>query len=421
MQVLKKIVLFFLLLGVWGCNNRLTDNRIDVSDQKYDIVDYDTINYSMRQENALNVGVLLPLSGKAATIGQGMQNAMFMATDDLKNNHLVLKFYDTKSTEEGAQEAAKKAIYEGAELILGPLMGEEVESISQIALSADIPVVSFTTSPQVLKKGIYSIGLLQAEQIDRAVSYASSKGRNRLVMLVPNNNSGLNIVKAALQSSNANGVSLKKVAFYNPNTVDFSSTVRQVAEGKDFDTVLVADGGNSLKSIASMFAYNDIMYPDVLFMGTAAWDGTNLSRETILYHGVYPMVSKGYGNSYFSDKYKETFGEQPKPVYSFAYDSVLLASVLSTKNKDDLNGGITTKGGFIGVNGLFKILPTGQSKHSLEMLEVTKDGPQVVSAADKRLSETPANDVDIRYMTYEQMPKFYGKSSAEVLSWLNNN
>lgn len=421
MQVLKKIVLFFLLLGVWGCNNRLTDNRIDVSDQRYDIVDYDTINYSMRKENALNVGVLLPLSGKAATIGQGMQNAMFMATDDLKNDHLVLKFYDTKSTEEGAQEAARKAIYEGAELILGPLMGEEVSSISQIALSADIPVVSFTTSPQVLQKGIYSIGLLNSEQIDRAVSYAASKGRHKLVMLVPNNNSGLNIVKAAMLSSNANGVSLKKVAFYNPNTVDFSSIVRNVSAGKDFDSVLVADGGNSLKSIASMFAYNDIMYPDVLFMGTAAWDGTNLSKETILYHSVYPMVSKGYGNSYFSDKYKETFGEQPKPVYSFAYDSVLLASVLSTKDKSDLSNSITSKGGFIGVNGLFKILPTGQSRHSLEMLEISQDGPQVVSAADKRLNETPAEDMDIRYITYEQMPTFYGKSSEEVLSWLNNN
>lgn len=421
MQVLKKIVLFFLLLGIWGCNNRLTDNRINVSDHRYDIVDYDTINYSMRKENALNVGVLLPLSGKAATIGQGMQNAMFMATDDLKNDHLVLKFYDTKSTEEGAEEAAKRAIYEGAELILGPLMGEEVSSISKIALSADIPVVSFTTSPQVLQKGIYSIGLLNGEQIDRAISYAASKGRTRLVMMVPNNNSGLNIVKSAILSSKANNVNLKKVAFYNPNTVDFSSSVQSVSAGKDFDAVLVAEGGNNLKSIASMFAYNDIMYPDVLFLGTAAWDGTNLSKETILYHSVYPMVSKGYGNSYFSDKYKETFGEHPKPVYSFAYDSVLLASALSTKNKDDLIDGITGKGGFIGVNGLFKIQETGQSRHSLEMLEITKEGPKVVSAADKRLNEIPADDIDIRYMTFDQLPTFYGKSSTEVLSWLNNN
>lgn len=77
------------------------------------------------------------------------------------------------------------------------------------------------------------------------------------------------------------------------------------------------------------------------------------------------MVSKSYG-TYFTDKYKETFGEQPKSIYSFAYDSVLLASVLSTKDRNDLDAALTGKSGFIGVNGFFKILPTGQSYHSLE-------------------------------------------------------
>jgi len=421
MQVLKKIVLFFVAFVLFGCNNQLTDNRIEISNQQYDIIDYDAIRRSMQSEDSLNVGVLLPLSGNAASIGQGMQNAMFMALDDLKNNQLVLKFYDTKSTEEGAEEAVRKAVYEGAQLILGPLMGDEVKSISPVALSADVPVVSFTTSPQVLQKGIYSIGLLNGEQVDRAISYAASQGRSKVALLVPNNSGGLNIVKSAIMSAQANNISVTKVGFYNPNTMDASSIVRSVSAGRGFDTVLVADGGNHLKSIISTFAYNDIMYPEVLFLGTAAWDGTNLNKETILYHGVYPMVSKGAGGTYFENKFKETFGEQPKSVYSFAYDSVLLASVLSGKSRDDLNAGITGRAGFIGVNGYFKILPTGQARHSLEMLEVTKDGPQVVSPADKKTADFVDNEMDIRYITYENLPKFYGKDSSEVLNWLNNN
>ena len=421
MQVLKKIALFFLVVGLFGCQSQLTDNRIEIADSRYDIIDYDTINHSMHDENALNVGVLLPLSGKTSDIGQGMQNAMFMALDDLKNNRLVLKFYDTKSTEAGAEEAIRKAIYDGAELILGPLMSEEVNSISKIALSEDIPVVSFTTSPQVLQKGIYSMGLLNGEQIERSISYAAAQGKKDLAVLVPNNSTGLNIVKSALMSAESNGMNLRKVGFYNTNTMDFSSIVREISAGRGFDTVLIADGGNRLKSIVSMFAYNGIMYPDVLFLGTASWDGTNLNKETILYHGVYPMISKGYGNTYFASKYNETFGENPKPLYSFAYDSVLLASVLSSKNRDDIETGIIGKSGFIGVNGFFKILPTGQSRHSLEMLEITKDGPQVISPADKKQADYPESELDIRYISYERLPKFYGKNSSEVLNWLNNN
>ena len=42
MQVLKRIAVFFLILGLFGCNNRLTDNRIELSDgSRYDIIDYD--------------------------------------------------------------------------------------------------------------------------------------------------------------------------------------------------------------------------------------------------------------------------------------------------------------------------------------------------------------------------------------------
>lgn len=420
MQVLKKVALFFIILGLFGCENRLTDNRIELQNQQYDIIDYDAINRSMATENALNVGVLLPLTGKTSNIGLGMQNAMFMALDDLKNNRLILKFYDTKSAEAGAVSAVQKAVAEGAELILGPLMGDEVKAISKTALSADVPVVSFTTSPQVLQKGIYSIGLLNGEQIDRAVSYAASQNRKKLIMLVPDNNSGMNQLKAAIMAAENNGMELLKVGFYNPDSMDFTSIIKQLSSPKDFDTVLITESGNRLKSMASMFAYNDIMYPDILFIGTSAWENTNLSKETILYHSVYPMVSKSYG-TYFSNKYNETFGEQPKTVYSFAYDSVLLASILSEKNKNDLATGITSKSGFIGINGFFKILPTGQSFHSLEMLEVTKDGTTVVSPADKKAPNYAESEIDIRYLAYERLPKFYGKSSSEVISWLYNN
>lgn len=417
----KKIAILFLILGVWGCNSRVRDSHYTGTySQQYEVIDYDDINRSMYSEEALNVGVLLPLSGKAADVGQGMQNAMFMALDDLKNNHLVLKFYDTQSTEEGAAKAIKKALYEGAELILGPLKGEEVQSIARIALSEDVPVVSFTTSPQVLQRGVYSIGLLNGEQIARAINYAASKGKTKLALLVPNSNEGLNILKSALMTTQNKEITLTKVGFYDPNSVDFSSLIKEISTDRDFDSILVADKGNRLKSIVSMFAYNDIMYPDVLFLGTAAWDSTNLSKETILYHGVYPMVSKGYG-TYFANKYKETFGEQPKSVYSFAYDGVLLASVLSGKDKRNLDESITGKAGFIGVNGYFKILPTGQSRHSLEMLEVTKSGPKVVSPADKKIADDIENEMDVRYIVYDKLPRFYGKNSSEILNWLSNN
>ena len=166
-------------------------------------------------------------------------------------------------------------------------------------------------------------------------------------------------------------------------------------------------------------AHNNVLYPDVLFLGTSAWEGTNLSKETTLHHGAYPMMSKGYGE-YFSNKYKNTFGEQPKPVYSFAYDSVLLASTIAAKDQKNIEDVITGKNGFIGVNGFFKILPTGASIHSLDMLEVTAEGPKVISNKASRSNYTES-EFDIRYVPYEKLPKIYGKNSSDVLGWMYNN
>ncbi len=417
--MLKKLTIFFLVLGLWSCKSRLTDNRIEISDHKYDIIDLDAVSREMEKSDSLKVGVLLPLSGNFKSVGAGMQNAMFMALDDLQNDKLVLAFYDTGSTGVGAKKAIHKAIKEGAEIILGPLTSEEVEAVAPIAVSENIPVVSFTTSPQVLQKGVYSIGLLNGEQIERVLDYANKQGRKNIALLVPDNNSGLNVVKSTIMSTQGKDIALSKVGFYNPSSLDFTSLVNSISEDKDFDVVLVADGGNRLKSIVSMFAYNDIMYPDVLFIGTSAWDNTNLSKETILYHGVYPMVSKSYGG-YFTNKYKDIFSEQPRNIYPIAYDGVLLASVLSNKFNQSLEESLTSSKGFIGVNGYFKILPTGQSRHSLEIYEVTANGPKVVSKGDKNIDYTES-DLDIRYVPYSSLPKIYGKNTSDVLSWLYNN
>ena len=55
MQVLKKIALFFLVIALFGCNGRLTDNRISVSDKKYEIVDYD--DYKLKHQSVKFLGV----------------------------------------------------------------------------------------------------------------------------------------------------------------------------------------------------------------------------------------------------------------------------------------------------------------------------------------------------------------------------
>ncbi len=409
--MLKKISIISVALFLFGCaeftaQKQHTNITYKRTIDRYEFQDEE---YERSQKDIFHVAMLLSLSGKASSYGKGMQNAAMMAIEDTNNNNLEIRFYDTKSTPTGAVEAFYQARSNNAQLILGPITAEEVSSIAPLAKRENVPVISFSTSPQVLEEGIYTIGLLSDEQINRIISYASHKDRKRIALIVPDSNAGLNMARSAFEAANQNGMTLVKIGFYEPSTLEFSELIKKMIANKNFDTVLIAETGSRLKAIAATFGYYDTSYPEVLFVGTSIWENTNLSKETTLYHGLYPAISRVH-NDYFNQKYKDLFGQTPNNLYAYAYDGVALASALSAKGKDDLNQYITSQDGYIGINGIFRIKRDGTNEHSLDIIEVSADGIQVVETAQKSFQP------EIYHMPVytSQLPEIYGKN-AEVV------
>ncbi len=368
------------------------------------------------------VAVLLPLSGKLSSMGESMKNAATMAIGDIINNNLVVQFYDTKGTPSGARVALENAINAGCDLVLGPLTGDEVAAITPEAKSRDIPVISFSTSPSVLQEGIYSIGLLNDEQINRIIRYAAGQGRSRLALVLPDNQSGINMLKSAMKAANNSGMNVVKVGFYKPDSMDFTDMVVSMKGG--FDALLIPESGNRLKAISSMFSYYDVSAPDVLFMGTSVWASSNLSKETELYGAVYPVLPLNRISN-FENKYSELFGERPSGLSIFAYDAVALASSLANKDHRYIDEAITRGDGYYGIGGAFRLFENGRNEHSLDVVKVTSSGEKVVDSAPQKFYgsgyETTGSATDSYYPSYGfgGMPQFYGKSAAELQSILS--
>ena len=155
MQVLKKYLVLFLLTVVAGCRSA------EVATQSgFDSVATDYGEVSLGGRSDFRVGVLLPLSGEAAKQGQGLKNATMMALDDVRNPNLILQYYDTKSTPEGARVAIENALNQQSDLILGPLTSSEVRAVSNSAIDRGVPVIAFSTNTDVLQSNIYTLGLL---------------------------------------------------------------------------------------------------------------------------------------------------------------------------------------------------------------------------------------------------------------------
>lgn len=412
----KKIAFAFVLMILTACNQILPSTTRQTTTSQgfgfrynpFDVTDYEE-GYEDYSSSAFKVAMLLPLSGKASTYGKGMQNAAMMALEDTNNKNLEVRFYDTKSSQEGAQNALSTALAGKAQLVLGPLMADEVSAISYQARNKGVPIISFSTAPHVLGDGVYTLGLLANEQVKRILSYAASQNRRNVAVIVPDSPAGLNMAKSAVYTAADNAMTVTKIGFYEPTTLEFSNLVQQMSASKDFDTVLIAETGSRLKAIAGTFGYFDISYPDVLFLGTSVWENTNLTKETTLYKGVYPVISRVH-NDYFEKKYKDLFGETPNSLYSYAYDSIALASALSRQGDKNLYTLIENPDGYIGINGSFRLFGDGTNEHNLDIVEVNSSGLKKVSSSPKSFGAKPYSNQSM----ITSRPQIYGKGQEIV-------
>ena len=452
--MLKKFSLAVLCLVLAGCGTSRISTSGGTRDINTDISEVTLTTNSYQNKNLFRVGMLLPLTGSAATVGKGMKNSALLALDDVQNSNLVLQFYDTQSSQSGARIAIENAVSQQADLIIGPLMSTEVQASSGRAVADNIPMIAFSTSQDVLQPGVYTLGLLIDEQVERIMNYAAAEGRSRLALLVPDNNLGLSVARAAVRTAQKNSSTIVKIAFYPPNTSNFSEILKKLtnysvrhaemqrkkaalkaradagdtkakrelarikttdsSDDVDFDAVLIPESGTKLKSVISMFGYYDIYAPKVKFLGTSIWENTPMNKESLALNGWYPRLSR-YQSSYFADKYYNFYNEKPRSLYSFAYDAVALASALSRHQGTDLNAAITSPEGFMGINGAFRFFEDGSNQHSLDIMEIKSQGDVVIDAAPKKF------DVFDYGMSYhqniydfaaEQAPLIIGKDAA---------
>ena len=187
-------------------------------------------------------------------------------------------------------------------------------------------------------------------------------------------------------------------------------------KGVNFDALLIPEGGVSLTAATAMFAYQDITYPQVLFLGTSIWEANAALKETSLQQSIYPSLTKIKENT-FAYQYYSIFGEKPSSLYTLAYDAVVLADKLSKVRSDTINQEITSPDGFNGLNGRVRFFVDGSNQHSLDIMTIKSQNAYVLESGnnyfDKILEPLDPIDADTIY----SVPEIIGKdaSLAQVL------
>ena len=120
---------------------------------------------------AARVALILPLSagGNAGAAAQSMKNAAELALAEFSNPNIQLIVKDDGGTPQGAQTAARAALQEGAEIVLGPLFSGSVAAAGQVTKSRGIPMIAFSTDTNVAAQGVYLLSFLPESDVDRIV------------------------------------------------------------------------------------------------------------------------------------------------------------------------------------------------------------------------------------------------------------
>jgi ABC-type branched-subunit amino acid transport system substrate-binding protein len=365
------------------------------------------------------LALLVPLSGERQALGRDLFDAATLALFDVARDDIVVLPKDTGGTPAGASAAATEALAEGARLIIGPLFAAEAGAVAPMASAAGVPVIAFSSDRRVAAPGVYVFGLAPEDQIDRAVAFALSQGRMRFAALVPDNDAGHVMARAVAKSVTERGGLLARPGFYGPAEGDATSEVRAFAdfatrasalsdqyaalEGRTdeaavaararleqaaafgqlgYDTVVLPLGGQRLRSIVALLPFFDVGPPDVQVIGTAAWDEPSTLAEPGLAGGWFAAPDANLRAS-FARRFQASFGRDPSPIASLAYDAVALAGVLvaTAPASPFAEARLVGPSGFAGVDGIFRFFPDGTSQRGLAMFQVVGGKAEMIAPA----------------------------------------
>ena len=326
-------------------------------------------------ETRHRIALLVPMSGRNGAVGQSIANATTMALLDTNADNLRITTYDTAK---GPEAATRQAIAEGNKLILGPLLGSNIASVTAPARAADVPVISFSNDTVAAGPDVFIMGHVPEQSIARTIQYARTQGSQNFAIIAPDGEYGARAEQAARSAVAAYGGNLVWTErFARGNTSIVSAAERLKAHG-GFDTVLIADGARLAAQAARVLKSDGSGATQLL--GTELWSGEgSVTRASALRGAWFSAVSD---NRYkrFVDSYEARFGSQPYRIATLGYDAVLLTLRVARDwrvGRDFPDGALRNEDGFLGLDGAFRFHRNGLVERAFEVREV-RDGSVVV-------------------------------------------
>jgi Periplasmic binding protein len=341
----------------------------------------------------VQVALLVPSgSGQASDelIAASLQNAARLAINDLGAGVKIdLKVYSTAGQPAQAAAMATQAVNEGAQIILGPLYAAEANAAGVAVASRGVNVLSFSNNADIAGGNVFVLGSTFRNTAQRLASYARQQGVDK-IMIVHDQNQAGEVGRAAI----AAGVSQAGGSVVGTGSYEFSQSGIATAipgiaaEARDSGAegiFFTADSAGALPLVTQLLKDNRVDPATVRFIGLTRWD---IPQATV----ALPSVQGGWFAlpdpslyAQFTARYKAAYSADPHGTAGLAYDGIAaIGALVSQGNANALSAAALTQGqGFVGVNGVFRLLADGTNQRGLAIAQIQNNQVTIIDPAPR--------------------------------------
>ena len=354
-----------------------------------------------KDEKILKVGILLPLSGEHQDIGESFLKAIQLALYDISNEQIKIYPKDSKANALDTYKSAKEFEEQGIKIVIGPIFYESLERLDEIN---NITFISLTNKTKKIPKNTIAFGINIDSQIEALKKYFDEIKVSKTLFLSPESEfvyqsesitkkDILKFYRTYSYNTNPKKITgeIEKITNYRERKADLERRIK-ILEKSDlykhkqelkkleqmhtlgelnFDSVVVIDFGERLKSVLTSFMFSDVSSNEVKFFTVNQWFDETFFNENAMQNLYFPSVD--FSNlKKFNKRFFSSFNEKPNKVSILAYDALgLIYYCWSSNNFQFKKDQLYNKKGFKGLQGEFSI-EGNLSKQKLKIYKVSK-------------------------------------------------
>ena len=350
----------------------------------YIIIFFNSNLLSEKNDEVLKVGLLAPLSGAYSELGNSLLYSLQLALEEINDKDVFIVPRDSGfNDKEKLNTAIQDIRSQGIRIIIGPITHEEFNIAEKYT---DLVFISPSNINPDFTNNIISVGVSLESQLLTLINFIKKMKKKRTIIMYPNNQYS-DLIKKEIKKLNLDNIrtftyssnpeiltgeieiltnysqrkrnlKLRKKMFEDKEDEQSTREVERLEKlytlgDVNFDSVIIIDFGNNLKSVLTSLIYTDVNQDNVLFTTVNQWFDKSIFYENTIKNLYYPSINYKEFEKYNSN-YFQKFKKYPNEITILTYDAMGLIYYAWKKNgKIDSINDFSFKGKIKGKIGTF--------------------------------------------------------------------